>query len=101
MAWKMYDYACSQCGVVREELLDDTDPADDTVDDCEHCHSPMERQHPAPVTFTTIVPTYTGSAKHKAGYVHKHGNRPAEKTQVGYGGSVSKDHPTGSMKNND
>ena len=55
----------------------------------------------APVTLTTIVPTYPGSQAKKAGYVHKFGNRAATKTQVGYGGSVSTAHPTGSTKNVD
>lgn len=33
-------------------------------------------------SFNIIVPTYPGALKHKAGYVHSHGDRPAEKGSV-------------------
>jgi hypothetical protein len=33
----------------------------------------------APAVLSKIVPVYPGSKKHKAGYVHTHGDRPAEK----------------------
>ena len=32
--------------------------------------------------FNTIVPMYRGSLKQKAGYVHTHADRPAEKGLV-------------------
>lgn len=32
--------------------------------------------------FGTIIPMYKGSLKQKAGYVHTHGDRPAEKGSV-------------------
>lgn len=54
------------------------------------CGTQMTRLISAPKTLTTIVPTYPGSQKHKAGYVHRHVNRPATKTQVGVGGGVTK-----------
>lgn len=33
-------------------------------------------------SFHVIVPTYPGALKNKAGYVHTHGDRPAEKGSV-------------------
>ena len=33
-------------------------------------------------TFHTIIPMYKGSLKQKAGYVHSHGDKPAEKGSV-------------------
>lgn len=89
----LYDYVCT-CGHTSEELVKN---AEEEVR-CPECDSVMEKQDSAANIFTAIVPTYPGSNKHKAGYVHKYGNRPATKTQVGYGGSVSKDHPTGGGK---
>jgi putative FmdB family regulatory protein len=83
----LYDFACT-CGTTCEELA-----AIDEEVRCPTCDDVMKRQISAPHVFTTIIPTYPGSGKHKAGYVHKHVNRPATKTQVGYGGGVSPDHP--------
>lgn len=34
------------------------------------------------VPFNVIVPMHRTSLKNKAGYVHTHGDRPAEKTSV-------------------
>jgi len=97
MGWKSFDYVCPHCSAQKiGEIVDDEEECEVL---CDACNNPMERKHPAPRTFSTIVPTYTGSAKYKAGYVHKHVNRPAEKTQMGYGGGVSQAHPTGSTKN--
>lgn len=90
----IYDYTCPKCQAEQENVLA---KYDEEVR-CEKCKAVMTRDQPAPHMFTTIVPTYTGSAKYKAGYVHKHGNRPATKTQVGYGGGVSADNPTGGGK---
>jgi hypothetical protein len=89
----IYDFNCT-CGHVLTNALAKLD--EEVL--CEKCGKPMTREMGAPHTFTSIIPTYPGSAKFKAGYVHKFGNRPATKTQIGYGGSVSKDHPTGGGK---
>lgn len=94
--WKTYDYVCPKCGLRKDrEVVDDAEK-DDVF--CGECSTPeesvrMTREHPAPVTFNTIVPTHTSSQKLKAGYQHKHVNRPATKTQVGVGGGVSPEHP--------
>lgn len=39
------------------------------------------------VPFNTIVPMHRSSLKNKAGYVHTHGDRPAEKGSVAVTGS--------------
>jgi putative FmdB family regulatory protein len=93
----VYDYICPDC---EAEKLNEIAKPDEEIS-CDECGAVMERQHPAPHMLTNIIPTYPGSQKHKAGYVHKHVNRPATKTQVGYGGSVSADHPTGGGKPQD
>lgn len=33
-------------------------------------------------TFKTIVPSYKGSLRQKAGFVHTHGDKPAEKSSI-------------------
>lgn len=40
-------------------------------------------------SFSVIVPMYKGSLKQKAGYVHSHGNKPAEKGSVSVPSKVS------------
>ena len=93
----VYDYVCPKCE--HEQLNVIVKYAEEVR--CEKCDTVLTRQHPSPNIFTTIVPTHTDSQRLKAGYVHKFGNRPATKTQVGYGGSVSKNHPTGGGKAQD
>lgn len=93
----VYDFTCPKCGY---ELKDEIAKFDEKIA-CPKCKADMSHDHPAPRSFTSIIPTYPGSQRYKAGYVHKHGNRPATKTQIGYGGSVSKDHPTGGSKAQD
>lgn len=90
----MYDYHCEACGKVLEDVLIKVDEEQE----CPKCGEKMVRQVCAPTTFSTIVPTYPGSGAHKAGYIHKFQNRPAEKIQMGYCGGVSPQHPKGSLK---
>lgn len=96
----IYDLSCPNCEHEEPNALYSIKEVEDGVK-CPECDTVMERAMGAPNIFTTIIPTYPGSQKHKAGYQHLHVNRPAEKTQVGFGGSVSADHPTGSTKNKD
>ena len=91
---KVYDYECD-CGKKLSNHL--VGSPNENVR-CPVCSLLMERLHPSVHQLTTIVPTYPGSKVHKAGHVHKFGNKPSEKTQIGYGGSVSADHPTGGGK---
>ena len=81
---KAYTLECT-CGAVADELLEQGE-----VFPCPTCSKPMTRMIGAPHMFTTIIPCYPGSARFKAGYVHKYVNRPATKTQVGYGGGITK-----------
>lgn len=77
---KMRDYAC-RCGR-RFEFLHH--PSDETAT-CPECGQSMTEQDAvtsAAAPFDTIIPMYKGSLKQKAGYVHTHGNRPAEKNAV-------------------
>jgi hypothetical protein len=104
MNLKSFDYECPRCGRIQENVLVTKEEEDNTF--CGECSEEtgenvrMVKHQPAPSTPTTTVPTYPGSQKLKAGYQHKFTNRPATKTQIGPGGSVSVDHPTGSTKNN-
>lgn len=90
----VYDFTCPKCKHVETNVIA---KLDEEIK-CPKCEAVMTHDHPAPHTLTTIIPTYPGSKRYKAGYVHQFGNRPATKTQVGYGGSISADHPTGGGK---
>lgn len=82
------DFHCPQCKTTLEDLV-----LDAYCPPCPACQTPMERilgESTGPGILTTIIPTYPGSQRRKAGYQHKHINRPATKTQIGPGGSVSK-----------
>ncbi len=77
---KMQDYACS-CGN-RFEFLHH--PVDE-VATCPECNASMsdsDRVESASKPFHVTIPMYKGSLKQKAGYVHTHGNRPAERGSV-------------------
>lgn len=86
----LYDYTCPNCGFEQENLVNSTDK-DDVL--CEQCSERMLRQTPATHDLVSIIPTYPGSKRRKAGYQHKFVNRPATKTQVGYGGGISQGEP--------
>lgn len=72
-------YACP-CGSTFEHLH----MSPDDSAQCPGCaRVPEERDEVLGGTmFNTIVPMYKGSLKHKAGYVHSHADRPAEKGLV-------------------
>ena len=90
MSLKLYDYTCPHCNITTEALIDTKEPEQVL---CEKCKNQMIRQMPAPKEFHAIIPTYPGSKRHKAGYQHKFVNRPATKTQIGYGGGISQGEP--------
>ena len=76
---KKQDYRCRGCNTVYEFLHH---PSDEPAV-CPSCGSQdaeviLSGGH----QFHVIVPTYRGSKKLKAGYVHTHGDRPAEKGSV-------------------
>lgn len=92
MSLKVFDYECPSCGAVREGVL--VDGAEEVHCINSNCNADeptvMTKLMSAPNTFSKIIPTYPGSQRRKAGYQHKHVNRPATKTQVGVGGGVTK-----------
>jgi transposase len=96
----IYDLTCPNCEHKEADALYSIAEVEAGIK-CPKCDTVMVRDNAAPNIFTTIVPTTKTSKPLKAGHQHKYVNRPAEKTQVGYGGSVSSDHPTGSTKNKD
>jgi len=74
--WKFYDYECTECGSVFEEMINSSNPE---PIECASCGSAkVDRRMPSPAVLTSIVPSYPGSKRVKAGYQHTH-NRPAEK----------------------
>lgn len=76
---KLRDYACA-CGTRFEYLH----MAADNVATCPDCARVAEDRDEVlgGRLFTTIVPMSRSSLKNKAGYVHTHGDRPAEKISV-------------------
>ena len=76
---KVQDYYCRACGENYEFLHH---PVDEPAT-CPECGSTdAEKRATGGTPLSVIVPTYPGSKKHKAGYVHSHGDRPAEKGSV-------------------
>jgi len=93
MNMKVFDYKCPRCEREHERVYVTKDEEDKQF--CGECSTPdesvkLEKLIGGSTTFKKIIPTYPGSQKLKAGYVHKHVNRPATKTQVGVGGGVTK-----------
>ena len=80
----LYDFKCDGCGESTEEIVD----SDVKKLDC-NCGGTKQRLACAAKTLTTIIPSYPGSLKQKAGYVHSHGDKPATKVQSGPGGCVT------------
>lgn len=78
---KLWDYDC-ECGERFEATVDD----DEQVT-CPSCGSHAVERQSGGRLFKTIVPTYPGALKHKAGYVHSHADRPAEKGSVSVPGN--------------
>lgn len=80
----MYDYECSFCGALFEEIVSSTDSAQVV---CPFCGEYAQRTWvKGPSCLTEIIPTYPGCKKQKAGYVHTHGDRSATKIMSGPGG---------------
>jgi hypothetical protein len=58
---------------------------------CPECQEPGKRvflSFPMVNDPNNMILEYPGSKKLKAGYVHSHGDRPAEKTSSGWGGII-------------
>lgn len=82
----MYDFQCPACAHEFEAVA----KLEGTVT-CPRCTEgfSVKGNHymPGAHTFTAIIPCYPGAKKHKAGYVHSHGDCAATpgKIQSGYG----------------
>lgn len=80
----LYDFVCEACDTKFEAIV--KYGVDDTP--CQECAAGNAKRVPSTFAmFNTIVPSYPGCKKKKAGYIHSHGNRPKTpgKIQVGYG----------------
>jgi len=77
MGYKSRDFQCNACDHVFNDLVQN----DDSPDACPACGSAtgFVRVISAPLVIKTITVDYPGSKRFKAGYVHTHGDRPAEK----------------------
>ena len=74
----LYDYKCTFCDAVEESLM----PSGTEAIKCAQCGSRATRVFlVCPKQLTTIVPSYPGCKKQKAGYVHSHGDKPKTKVQ--------------------
>ncbi len=76
---KIREYVCA-CG----ERFEHMHMPEDNVARCPECRREATEQDEVlgGVPFGTIVPMHRTSLKNKAGYVHTHGDRPAEKGSV-------------------
>jgi putative FmdB family regulatory protein len=81
----LYDFLCSHCDTTFEEIV----PVPQTAHECPKCQKNADRILSGTKQLTTIIPSYPGCKKKKAGYIHTHGDKKATKIQSGYGGCVS------------
>ena len=75
---RLNEYLCRQCTTRFEYLhknMEDTQK-------CPQCDSNDVELQLGGHTLTAIIPSYPGCKRQKAGYVHSHGDRPAEKMSV-------------------
>jgi hypothetical protein len=78
---KLRDYMCT-CGNRFEYMHMDMDTPDIAAcPACGRCATERDEMLGGR-SFSTIIPMYPGSLRQKAGYVHTHGDRPAEKGSV-------------------
>jgi len=77
MGWKSFDFECGTCAEVFADLVSDAQPQPEACPSC-GATTGFARRMSAPAVMSTIVPSYPGSKRVKAGYQHTH-NRPAEK----------------------
>ncbi len=83
----LYDYKCSKCAHIEEDIC----PAGTKTIECEKCWETSARFFgSAPAYLTTIIPSYPGCKKVRAGYIHSHGDRPSTRV-TGCGFSSSSD----------
>jgi putative FmdB family regulatory protein len=80
----MYNFTCDDCGKTVEDLVS----YETKKIDC-NCGGKMKRQPCFATTLTNIIPSYPGSLKQKAGYMHTHGDKPATKIMSGPAGCTA------------
>ena len=93
----LYDYDCAQGHrfEIRSSVADKP-----VAPPCPECGEPAHFViTKAPALFTTIIPSYPGSLKLKAGYVHSHGDKPATKTMSTSSGMIHQGAPAEWTKN--
>lgn len=83
---KLNDYTCNKCGTRFEYMCENAEDAP-TCPSCD-AHE-VEVCIGASKLLTHIIPTYPGCKRMKAGYVHSHGDRPAEKVSVSVPATIS------------
>lgn len=85
----LYDYAC-EAGHEFEHRCSIADKPDVMPCPVEGCGKPSKSfLGGVPALLTTIIPSYPGCKKQKAGYIHSHGDKAATKVSSGYGGAVN------------
>lgn len=86
---KLYDFECTKCKHVFEALVEGVDGQPDRCPECNFT-ALFHKCAGFPAIMSTIIPSYPGSKKLKAGYQHTHA-RPAEKgkSQVSLAGKRS------------
>lgn len=87
----LYDFECS-CGKTIEAIV----PTGE-FPECPECGEKMSKVWmKSPSVLTTIIPTYPGCKRMKAGYAHtSSADHPATRVQSGYGGCT---HPPEAKK---
>ena len=80
----LYDFSCPRC----EKTFEARAQVEERVKRCEECGTEAARCMPVTHSFSLIQATHLKSKKHKAGYIHTHGDKPKTpgKIQVGYTG---------------
>lgn len=76
--YKMFNFECATCSAVFEEMVEGPEGV---PEECPQCgkEAGFIKLLSAPTMPTKIIPSYPGCKARKAGYVHTHGKRPAEK----------------------
>lgn len=84
---KLQGYICQTCG----EGYEFTHHPMDEQNVCPACGSTKADLTLGGTLLTTIIPIYPGCKRLKAGHVHSHGDRPAEKGSVSVPRSFTKE----------
>lgn len=75
---KTFEFECAACGYEFEDIVEGVDGKPDFCAECGAMDGFKKLISVANIP-TKIVVDYPGSKRFKAGYVHTHGDRPAER----------------------